>query len=198
MSGTASLAHRSRFLTEWLVLLAVLLTFGGYIGYSQYQDYVQIEAHERERLASQAAVIEKNLVPQLHSLDRALQYIREDSPRWQTERDGLVHARHELKLLIDTLPGVRTLLVVNAEGKIIFASNEKLIGSSLAHREWVQLAARNNAPQTLYLVAPLQSLLNTYVMGLARSVAGPKGEYAGAILASFDPGFAGTQLGSVL
>jgi diguanylate cyclase (GGDEF)-like protein/PAS domain S-box-containing protein len=198
MSGTASLAHRSRFLTEWLVLLAVLLAFGGYIGYSQYQDYVQIEAHERERLASQAAVIEKNLVPQLHSLDRALQYIREDSPRWQTERDGLVHARHELKLLIDTLPGIRTLLVVNAEGKIIFASNEKLIGSSLAHREWVQLAARNNAPQTLYLVAPLQSLLNTYVMGLARSVAGPKGEYAGAILASFDPGFARTQLGSAL
>jgi len=198
MSVVHTPLRHGRFLTEWLFLLAALLAFGGYIGYSQYQDYAGIEAQERDRLASQAAVIEKNLVPQLQSANRAMERLREDLGRWQMQADGAAQARRRLQVLGDTLPGIRVLLVIDASGRITASNIESLVGNNLSHREWFQLAARNNVPQTLYLVAPIQSLLNTYAMGLARSIRGATGEFAGAIYASLDPNFAKAQLDSIL
>jgi diguanylate cyclase (GGDEF)-like protein/PAS domain S-box-containing protein len=191
-------ARTSRFLTEWLFLLAALAAFGSYIGYSQYQDYLQIETRERERLTSETAVIEKNLVPQLHSANHALESVRDDLSHWRTEKDGQWRTNRRLQVFADILPGMRVLLVVNADGRITASNNATLVGASLAHREWFQLAARNNAPQTLYLIPPIKSLLDTYVMALARSVTRPNGEFGGAVYASFDPDFARTQLDSVL
>ncbi|MDK9715484.1 MAG: EAL domain-containing protein [Sulfuritalea sp.] len=188
----------SRFLGEWLFLLAALTAFGGYIGYSQYQDYLQIEIQERERLTTEAAVIEKNLVPQLHSANHALETIRDDLSHWRMEKDGQWRTNRRLQVFADILPGMRVLLVVDADGRITASNNATLVGASLAHREWFQLAARNNAPQTLYLIPPIKSLIDTYVMALARSVARPNGEFGGVVYASFDPDFARTQLDSVL
>jgi diguanylate cyclase (GGDEF)-like protein/PAS domain S-box-containing protein len=188
----------SRFLGEWLFLLVALTAFGGYIGYSQYQDYLQIEIQERERLTTEAAVIEKNLVPQLHSANHALETIRDDLSHWRMEKDGQWRTNRRLQVFADILPGMRVLLVVDADGRITASNNATLAGASLAHREWFQLAARNNAPQTLYLIPPIKSLIDTYVMALARSVTRPNGEFGGVVYASFDPDFARTQLDSVL
>ncbi|MDP1733660.1 MAG: EAL domain-containing protein [Sulfuritalea sp.] len=198
MSSASSLRRRSRFLTEWLVLLAILLTFGAHIGYSQYQEYVQTEAQERERLASETSVIEKNLVPRLLTANKALASIRDDVSRWGATKDGPARIHRQLQVLSDTQPSLRVLLIVNAAGQVTASNNEKLIGASLAHRDWFQLAARNNAPQTLYLVAPIKTLLDTYVMALVRSIAGPNGEFGGVVYGSLDPEFARTQLDSVL
>ena len=197
MTLAASLPRKSRYLVEWGFLLAILLIFGGYIAYSQYQEYLQIDFHERERLSSQTAVIEKNLVPQIASVSKALESVREDLPSWQEQKDGLLRTNRRLQVFGTTLPGVRTLLVVSADGQVAASNNEKLIGASLAHREWFQVAARNNAPQTLYVIEPIKSLLNTYVIALARSVSGPNGEFAGVIYASLHPDFAGALLDSV-
>jgi diguanylate cyclase (GGDEF)-like protein/PAS domain S-box-containing protein len=197
MTLAASLPRTRRYLAEWGFLLAILLIFGGYIAYSRYQEYLQIDFQERERLSSQTAVIEKNLVPQITSVSKALESVREDLPRWQKQKDGLLQTNRRLQVFGATLPGVRTLLVVSADGQIAASNNEKLIGASLAQREWFQVAARNNTPQTLYVIEPIKSLLNTYVIALARSVSGPNGEFTGVIYASLHPDFAGALLDSV-
>jgi diguanylate cyclase (GGDEF)-like protein/PAS domain S-box-containing protein len=198
MMSTQFLPRQRRYLGEWLFLLVTLLLFGGFIGYSQYQDYLQVGDTQRDRLKSLTAVIEKNLVPQLRSASKALESIGEDLPQLQAQKDDHLRTNHRLKLLGDTLPGLRTLLVVNAAGTITAANNAQLIGADLAHREWFQTAARNNTPQTFYVIAPIKSLLNTYAMGLARSISGPNGEFAGAIYASLNTDFAKTLLDSVL
>jgi diguanylate cyclase (GGDEF)-like protein/PAS domain S-box-containing protein len=197
MTGMRTPPHASRVLTEWLVLVVVLLGFGAYIAYSQYIDHVRLDAQESERLASQATVIERNLVPQLASVSKALESVRDDLPFWKARKDGQLWINRRLQVFGDTLPSVRTMLVVTADGTIAASNNEKLVGSSLAHREWFQLAARNNAPQTLYVIEPIKSLLNTYAIALARSISGPDGEFAGVIYASLHPDFAGTLLDSV-
>jgi diguanylate cyclase (GGDEF)-like protein/PAS domain S-box-containing protein len=197
MTLASFLPRRRRYRIEWGFLLAVLLTFGAYIAYSHYQEYRRIDTEERERLTGQTAVIEKNLVPQIASVSKALDSIREDLPLWQTRKDGQRWITRRLQVFGATLPGVRTLLVVNAGGMITGSNNEKLVGASLAHREWFKLAASNNAPQTLYVIEPIKSLLNTYVIALARSFSGPNGEFAGVIFASLHPDFAAALLDSV-
>jgi diguanylate cyclase (GGDEF)-like protein/PAS domain S-box-containing protein len=193
-----SLPRKRRYLAEWLFLLVTLLLFGGFVGYSQYQDYLQIGDAQRDHLKSLTAVIEKNLVPQLRSASKALEGIREELLQLRAEKNGPLRINQRLHLLGDTLPGLRTLLVVDAAGTITAANNPQLIGAGLAHREWFQTAARNNTPQTFYVIAPIKSLLNTYALGLARSISGPNGKFAGVIYASLDPDFAKTLLDSVL
>ena len=199
--------YRHRQLMEWLFLLGFLLVFGGFIAYTQYEEYRQIEADERLRLTQQTEIIEKNLVPQIASANKALESVRDDLQQPQTKK-GVLSGQNlsrlnqsinqRLKVFSDTLPGVRTLLVVDANGHIGASNNAALVGADLSHRQWFQLAAKNNAPQTLYLIAPIKSLINSYTAALARSVTGPQGEFAGVIYASIHPEFAKVQLESVL
>ena len=133
MTLASFLPRRRRYRIEWGFLLAVLLAFGSYIAYSQYQERIRIETQEREHLTSQVAVIEKNLMPQLHSANKALESIRSDLPRWLAEKDGLQQAQRRLHVFSETLPGIRTLLVVDAHGKIIATTNEKVINASVSH-----------------------------------------------------------------
>ena len=108
---------------EWLFLLGFLLVFGGFIAYTQYEEYRQIEADERLRLTQQTEIIEKNLVPQIASANKALESVRDDLQQPQTKK-GVLSGQNlsrlnqsinqRLKVFSDTLPGVRTLLVVDA------------------------------------------------------------------------------------
>ncbi len=203
MTPTESLPRSRRSLAEWLFLLAILAAFAGYIAYSHYQDYRRIEAEQQERMASQAEVVEKNLVPQLVSANKVLESIREDLPHWQGEADGSFRALRQLQIFSDALPGVRTLLIVDATGNITVANNPTLIGVNLAQQEWFRLAAGRNNPQTLYLTAPSDSLPNSnpndmsYTMALVRSISGANEEFSGLVLASLHPDFANTLLDSV-
>ena len=69
-----------RYRGEWMVLGIALLILGVIIGYFLYQDRVQIEARERDRLQVQAQVIDENLGRQLEGVNNALTGIRIDFP----------------------------------------------------------------------------------------------------------------------
>ena len=135
MTVTAAPPRHRGFLTEWLCLLGALLVLGSYISYWQYQEFKQLDTIERDRLASQAAVIEKNLVPQLALADHVIKGIAKDIPHWSQENDGFDRANHELKVMNDTLIGIRPILVIGADGSVLASSNEKLVGQNFAHRE---------------------------------------------------------------
>ena len=128
-------AYGHRQLIEWLFLLGFLLAFGGFIGHTQYQEYQRTEAEERLRLTQQTEVIEKNLVPQLASANKALESVRDDLEHLQSAKDGLDRINRRLKVFSETLPGVRTLLVLDAIGHITASNNATLIGANLSHRE---------------------------------------------------------------
>ena len=85
MASTDPLRN-NRFLAEWLFLFVILLLLGGDMGHSQYQNRRQIETHERERLASQTAVVEQ-LVPQILATRRAMDSILEGLPSWKRKRE---------------------------------------------------------------------------------------------------------------
>ena len=190
--------RRKFFIAEWLFVLGSLLTLGSYLAYSQYEDYQRTERDERARLAQQANIVELNLVPQLEATNQAVLSIIENFPRWQMENAGAQHLNRRLEVLNDIVPGVRTLLVVNAQGTITASNNASVVGTNVSNRDWFVLAAKDNAPKALYLTPPFKSLVSSSSVALVRSMAGPKGEFAGAVFAALHPEFAQVLLSSVV
>lgn len=198
MTVQKTLQRHRRKRQEWAFLMGVLLLFGMYLGYSQYLEYQAVDAMQRLRLLQQTDVIESNLVPQMAAANKAMESVREDFPRFQQERNSVGFLNRRLQVFSETLPGVRVMLVVNAQGVIMASNSPSVIGSSVAHRAWFQAAAAGNNPGRLYMVEPIRTLINTFAMAMVRSMASPSGEFAGVVYASLEPAFARTVLASAL
>jgi diguanylate cyclase (GGDEF)-like protein/PAS domain S-box-containing protein len=193
-----TLPSRSRrYFAEWLGLLVGLLILGGYIGYSQYQDYIGTGSRERERLTVQAAVIEKNLTPQLVAASQTIDGILEALPAWKRQNGDMRLADHRLQLLTNALTGIRSILIISAEGRVLSSNKQELIGRNVSGRDYFQAARKNANPKTLYVTSPFRTVLDTFVIGLYRIIPGPAGTFGGMIIASFDPESFETLLDSV-
>ena len=117
----------SSYFFQWVILCTALLTLGGFIGFIQFRDYRRIDTQERERLATQTEVVEKNLAPQLLLANRVISGIIDDLPSWQAKNDGFEHANHQLRVINDTLIGIRPILIIQADGTVNASSNQKLV-----------------------------------------------------------------------
>jgi diguanylate cyclase (GGDEF)-like protein/PAS domain S-box-containing protein len=190
-------SRRRRYLGEWLFLLAGLLISGVFIAYSLYEDRTETDSNERERLTSQAALIETNLAPQMLSTRKALDSILASLPAWHLEQGSARLANQQLQLLVDTLSGIGALLIINAEGQVLASNEEKLIGQNLSHRDYFQAALKNGDTQTLYLTPPFKTVLDTFVMSFYRVIPSPTGKFGGIVIASVDPKYFSTLLDSV-
>lgn len=197
MAPTRLNSIRSQFYAQWLVLGFTLLVLGGYVAYSLYQDHERIEAHERERLATQVQIIERNIGPQIFSARRAIDGILADLPGWKKDKDGLKRATRRLEVISDTLTGVRTILVIDANGKVTACNRPEIIGLDVSHRDYFQTPRTNPNPNTLYVSPPFKTVLGNVLISLTRVITGPNGEFAGVVNASVDPEYFKILLDSV-
>ena len=182
---------------EWLLLAAALLVLGSLIGWNLYAEHNSIDARERERLMIQAAIVEKNVAPQLLLANRVIEGILKELPSWQAEQDGFKRANRELQVINDAMTGIRPILVIQADGKVLASSNETLIGMNFAHREYFKTALSNPDPGLLHVSAPFKTVLDTFVISLFRSIRGPQGEFGGIVIVSAVPEYFSILLDSV-
>lgn len=189
--------RRRRYRTEWLLLVAAAISLGGFVGFLKHAEYVRIDRQEHERLASQAALLEKNLVPRLVAANRAIESVIEELPRWRSEVDGVARAGRRLEVLSETLLGIRTLVVMDASGRVFASNRGELVGRDLAKQPNFQRVLRQPDPRTLYLTPPFKTVLGTYSIALMRMIAGPDGRFAGVVLAIAEPAYFETLLESV-
>jgi len=197
MTATKPKAFFRRVVVEWLGLLMTLLAMASYIGYSKYHEYVEIESQQRARLTNQTAVIEKHLVPQLFSTSRALDGILDSMPNWQRENDGFQKANQRLKIISDTLSGIRTILIIDAKGRALASNRDELVGGNFFRREYFQNALKNPKGQTLFVTPPFETTLHSWGMSVYRVIPGPNREFAGIVIASVNPSYFNTLLDSV-
>ena len=197
MGATPPLPHARRSFAEWLALLVALLILAGILGFSQFRHYVALEAEQRDRLASHAELVEKNLVPQLFATKRALDGILEDLPIWVTKKDGMTQANRRLVVLSDTLTGVSALLITNAEGKTIASNLENLVGLDISTRDYFQNAIRKRDREALYVAPPFINAPGNVALAVSREITGPRGEFGGLVIAGLDPACCRNLLASV-
>ena len=197
MVSTAPLPRNRRYIVEWILLFVTLLVLGGYIVYSADTQYIWIEDQERQRLVSETGVIEKNLVTQIFSINRAIDGILEDMPSLQRIPDSNRLTVRRMQIICDTLVGIRNISVLNAKGQVIFSSREEIIGRDLSARDYYKNALKNPNPKTLYVTPPFTTIFNEYVIGFVRKVTGPDGGFDGIVIATIKPEYFMVLLDSV-
>ncbi len=185
------------FVNQWAALGIALLTLLGFIGYAVFQDYRLTDKQERERLGFQAEVIEKNITPRVLLANRVIDGIINDLPVWQAQNNGYRQANRQLRVIKDALIGIRPILVIDADGKVIAASDESLVGRNLAQREYFMAARHHPDPGILHVSAPFITVLDTFVISLFRAIRGPDGKFAGIVVLSIIPEFFSNLLDSV-
>lgn len=176
----------NHFLTEWLLLLGSLLIIGGLVANGLYDDRETLDQGERDRLLTQAKVVHDNLGRDLDAVNRVLVNIREDLPHFRAQHDGMQLANRRLRALVDAMPSVRTLTIIDSAGTVIASNRDEILGFSASQRDYFVAAKRQPDPDTLYLGAPYKTVLGVWAMNVARLEVGRDGS-ATLVSATLDP-----------
>ncbi len=178
---------------QWIILGVVLLFFGCGIAMNSYNEYIHTGSTEQERLLTQTRVIQENLVWNIDALNKALITLQHDSTLLSFNQNY----NQRLTNLNDAMPGVRTMLVLDAEGISRLSNKPELIGKDFKEREYFKTPQYHANSDTLYVSPPFKTALNTYVINISRYIRGADGVFAGVIAASLDPDYFSTLLSSV-
>ncbi len=189
---------RRLLLTAWTGLTAALLVLAAYLALNLYRDRLAVDADQRNQLLTQARVITTNLEHQLRATDLVLRGVVEslrDSPllaNWPADLS------RRLKELDDAMPGVRTLSVIDSSGFVRASDRNELIGADISAQAYFQDAKRDGEGQRLRLSAPYLTRAGVWVINAVRVIVGPAGGFRGMMVATLDPSYCRTLLGSVL
>ena len=183
---------------EWLFLAAVLLVLGVGIGWSLYGDRRELDNEERERLSRRASIVAENIERQLLATNGALASIRKSFPLSRIRKDGVAMVNDHLQALTDVMPGVRTLLIFDADGTVVATNRTELIGRNFRERDYVKVALQSRNPAMLHLSTPYTTALGAFAMTAVKVIADDRGQVVGMVGATIDPDYFKTLLHSVV
>jgi len=190
--------RRRPFVSEWLIFAVCVLVIGAVFAYTNVHDHAHITDNERQRLATAATVTSDVLSHHLFSIGATLDNVRGGlRPGWLAREDAVAVCRERLKTLVDAMPSVRGILVMDPAGKIVTAARDELIGQILPQRQYLQVPMRHPDRDTLYVSPPYQSVSGPWLLNLTYALAGQSGEFAGVVSAALDPKALAVLLGSV-
>lgn len=175
-----------RKLLEWLLLLLVLALVGGFIAYMHSVDVGRTLATEQDRLQVQSNVIANDIQGNLEVVSLAMAEVIRDYlavPGAAQPQD----VSRRLRALVNAMPGIRAMVVMDAQGTAIAAHSPDLVGVHFGQRDYFKTVQAHPNPASLYVSAPYRSLRNDLVVNAARMVSGTGGAFAGLIIATLDP-----------
>jgi diguanylate cyclase (GGDEF)-like protein/PAS domain S-box-containing protein len=190
-------AFARQFAAEWLALLFALAVVGALIGWSLFKAHETVDATERDRLRVQARVVDDNVGQQLDGMYRALASVRSEfltTPVYGVST--LLSVR--LKALSDAIPGVRSMILLDADGTVVASSVDSLLGRDFSDRGYFRKAREGHDADTLFVAPPLKTVIDSYTVIFVRAIYTPSGAFAGAAAAALEPEYFKVLLRSVL
>ncbi len=197
LATDSQLAARLGRITEWLLLVIALGVVGAMIGWSLFKAHDALDATERDRLRGQAHVVDENIGQQLEGVNKALASVRDEflaTPVYGVST--LISVR--LKALSDAIPGVRSMVLLDADGNVAASSVDMLLGRDFADREYFRVPRDGKSADTLYVAAPYRTSLGGVTIVFARAVHAPNGAFLGVVAAALEPDYFQVLLRSVL
>lgn len=185
-------------LRQWLIITLILGLFSLIVVYSLYHERQLIEVRASKRLQSEARIIDDNLSAQLGIANTVLHQLIRDIPVWRDDSHAEAGMTRRMKALADTLPGIRSLSIVDARGRVRLSSRDSLRNRDISTREYFEKARRLNDREVLYVSQPFRGDRGNYLITLTRSYTDAQGNFAGLAMASLDSGYFSTLLNSVL
>lgn len=184
-------------LAQWLALGLVLLALGAVIAFNSHLEHGSTMAREQDRLSAQARVIAKNMESQLASANAVLKSIPGEIS-YASKPSRRSHVAAHIKALASALPGIRTISVLDATGKVIASNRPELVGVDLSYRGYFQTIKQQPDPEMLYVSPPFKTLLGVFGFNISRMISDPHGEFAGIVSATLDPEYFKPLMASVL
>jgi signal transduction histidine kinase len=180
----------------WSGILGFLVLLGLLLAGQRYIEYGRTIAGTEDRLTAQARVVNENLGANLTFINVLLSDIMrmlDGQPRASSSAINK-YLRHQ----DDLIPGIRTIFVTDAHGRIILSSKEQIIGFDGSGRDYFKTALRISDPARLIITPPFQTVLGTAVVNITRARIGINGKFQGVVSASLDKDYFTTLLSSVL
>ncbi|MCX7277254.1 MAG: response regulator [Burkholderiales bacterium] len=173
---------------EWRSLVVVLGLVGIFIAYIYTAEVDRVNATERERLRTQANVVANDIQGNLTVASLALQEVIKDymvGPEPVRSQELAMR----LRALVDAMPGVRSMVVLDANGMSIAAHRPEYVGMDLSHREYFKTVRDHPSVSTLYVSEPFVSVQKEVVITLSRMVPNAEGQFMGLAFATLDPAY---------
>ena len=183
---------------EWGLLGIVLLLLAVMSTVFLWNERENIRGREMQRLQAEASIIHQNMTRQMGAINRALESLISEMPRWRTEADGMARMGYRISGYVQVMSGLRTINLLNAEGDVLASNHAQLVGSNFKDRAYFQAALQHPNKDTLYVSPPFKTKLGVWAMNLVRIVPGPNGEFAGLVTATLAPEEFQVLLSSVL
>ena len=188
------LVRRNR--RERVLLAAVVLALGAWLVLGRSARLDETEAAETQRLVAQADAIERNLAWQLQGVAAALRVVRDDLPEWPViDRPRGVGLR--LQALNAAIPGVRSMVLVDAEGRGVAASGPDGAEGGDGAAGWFAAVRSRPDAATLYVAPPAPAPAGPVTLTLSVAVTDAQGALAGAVAATLEPAYFDTLLDSM-
>ena len=172
---------------EWLFLLLGLLLVAAALAYAHLAEAARHDADERERLSVLTALLAKNIEVDLAATNLVLDGVIRDYLGNGAATGSAQALPRRLAALVDAMPGVRTMLVIDAQGKAVATNIAELANQDFSRRSYFQTARDAPDARMLYISAPFHSFKGDLVITASRMVQDQQGRFAGVVLATLDP-----------
>lgn len=181
---------------HWIIFLSLLL--GSVLTIDVYREYQKTLTSEQQRLVTLSGALKANIGEQLRASSRMLDGLRQDLPDLLVRPDGVERLTSRMALLADSVIGIRTLLLVDADGNTLASNRTELVGQNFKNNERYQIIKAGNDPTTLYISPPFKTPLGTFTTSLGKVIVGIDGGFNGYLLAIVDPAYFGILMRSLL
>lgn len=169
----------------WAFTLFTLLTATGWFAWSGYTDYRAGIEREYHLLEIGARDREARVAGVLRGIEVMLGTIEED---WANKpRMPEPAASRMLRENMRQLPEVRSLSITDAQGRIIAATLDTIIGFDAAHREYFTALRAAQPDDRLHISRPFKAVTDVFVITVARALHDKQGNFVGVIVATIDP-----------
>ncbi len=187
--GAAKAEPVARAVLEWAAMGLVLFAFGAYVGFDIHQSRQAVEAQERSRLEHGTGIVEKNLAPRFEATVNALDAIRAEVPELRARADGLRRMDQRMQVLVSSMSGVRSFLLVDREGRIVASNLKELVGQDMHEGERYRTIRARPDPSLVFVSPPFTTPLGNWAIAMGRAVVDEKGGFDGYVLAVIDPAY---------
>ena len=178
---TSGLSARNR--SVWFLVLTAVILLGLLFGIRIYVDYTRTVNDAEERLLTQTKVVDQNLTTNLTvinlMLDNVIKKLGEIS-----DPDQL---NGYLKNQLVMTPLVRTVNVIDRQGRCVYSNREELPGMDLSHRDYFKIPRDASDKGMLFLSSPYTTSSGAYVINITKPLLGKQGEFEGIVTIVFAP-----------
>lgn len=183
--------------TEWLILIGALLVLGGFVLYSIWQEHQSIETKEADRLKSLTLIAHDAISNQFGTINQALRLLRQDWLEQGSQTQGLERLNNHLQTFAGLLQGVHSLMVLDANGRVLVANLPELVGMDFSQRNYFLWASVSPNADRLYVGPPFTTALGAWTISLSLAILAQDGEFAGLVTATLDEKAANSLLASL-